>query len=316
MNLQDQYYRRLFSSPLMVRALFAGILPPGLRDLVDIGTLEPLPTDYVSDRRRQRQGDRLWRVRRRDGQMLYLIIMLEHQSATDRMISVRVMGYCALMYEDLAMRRLLGPSGRLPIILPIVLYSGARRWREPRQVSELMDPAPPELMPYQPQMRYLLLDEGALADAGVLPADNLVSALFHLEHSRSIEETAQLLHTVLRLTDCAQGQELRRVFGAWARHVLLPRAAPATAALPDTEDLQEITLMMAAHPHDWGHKWRQEGRQEGEALLLARQLTRKFGPLSEDVQQRIRQAGTLQLEAWSINLLDAETLEAVFSGTD
>lgn len=74
--------------------------------------------------------------------------------------------------------------------------------------------------------------------------------------------------------------------------------------------------MMAAHPHDWGHKWRQEGRQEGEALLLARQLTRKFGPLSEDVQQRIRQAGTLQLEAWSINLLDAETLEAVFSGTD
>lgn len=312
MNLQDQYYRRLFGSPLMVRALFEGILPSGLRALVDLDTLEPLPTDYVSDKRRQRQGDRLWRVRRRDGQMLYLIIMLEHQSVADRLISVRVMGYSALMYEDLSLRKLLGPSGKLPIILPVVLYSGAARWRMPRQVSDLTDPVPPELQRYQPQMRYLLLDEGELVNRGHLPTENLVSALFHLEHSRSVEETAQLLHTVLRLTDSEAGQELRRVFGAWARYVLLPRAAPATATLPDTDDLQEITTMMTAHPYDWGYKWRQEGRQEGEALLLERLLSRKFGPLPDATQQRIRQASTAQLEAWSLNLLTADSLAQVF----
>ena len=32
MNLHDTHYRKLFSSPHMVRALFQGILPPALLD--------------------------------------------------------------------------------------------------------------------------------------------------------------------------------------------------------------------------------------------------------------------------------------------
>ena len=57
---------------------------------------------------------------------------------------------------------------------------------------------------------------------------------------------------------------------------------------------------------------RQEGLQEGAFGILENQLSRKFGPLSPDTINRLRQADTRQLQAWSLSVLDAETLEHVF----
>ena len=57
---------------------------------------------------------------------------------------------------------------------------------------------------------------------------------------------------------------------------------------------------------------RVEGRVEGEALMLQRQITRRFGPLSQDTLDRLKTATAAQLETWGLNLLDASTLEDVF----
>lgn len=57
---------------------------------------------------------------------------------------------------------------------------------------------------------------------------------------------------------------------------------------------------------------RQEGLQMGEASLLRHLLTHKFGTLSPDVQERLSQATTAQLKAWSLNVLDADSLDEVF----
>ncbi|NYT61740.1 hypothetical protein H0A66_05300, partial [Alcaligenaceae bacterium] len=43
-----------------------------------------------------------------------------------------------------------------------------------------------------------------------------------------------------------------------------------------------------------------------------RQLIRKFGPLPEGFLQRIQIATPAQRETWSLNLLDAATLDEVF----
>jgi len=57
----------------------------------------------------------------------------------------------------------------------------------------------------------------------------------------------------------------------------------------------------------------EKGRNEGQITLLQRLLTRKFGPLPESVQQRIQGAAPAQIETWSLNVLDAQTLEEVFA---
>ena len=74
-------------------------------------------------------------------------------------------------------------------------------------------------------------------------------------------------------------------------------------------------------------KGRQEGRQEGrlegrqEGLIeghtdraqrtLERLLTRRFGPLPPEAQDRIHQATLPQLETWLDRIIDAPTWQAV-----
>jgi flagellar biosynthesis/type III secretory pathway protein FliH len=55
-----------------------------------------------------------------------------------------------------------------------------------------------------------------------------------------------------------------------------------------------------------------KGRVEGQADLLARQLTKRFGTLSAEIQARLAQATSDQLERWGERLLDADSLDGVF----
>ncbi len=52
----------------------------------------------------------------------------------------------------------------------------------------------------------------------------------------------------------------------------------------------------------------QQGRQEGELAVILRQLTRRIGTVEPEMQQRLRQLSTTQLEDLAEALLD-------FSGT-
>ncbi|HEX7386131.1 MAG TPA: DUF4351 domain-containing protein [Castellaniella sp.] len=55
-----------------------------------------------------------------------------------------------------------------------------------------------------------------------------------------------------------------------------------------------------------------KGVQEGQANLLLGQIQRRFGPLSENIIQRIHSAKASQLETWSLNFVDATELDDVF----
>ncbi|MCV2219112.1 DUF4351 domain-containing protein [Thauera sp. Sel9] len=75
---------------------------------------------------------------------------------------------------------------------------------------------------------------------------------------------------------------------------------------------QEKQTMMT-----WSERVRSEGVQQGmhqgELAVLIRQLTRRFGPLDPVTDERLRKAKSVELEQWAENILDARTLEDVFS---
>ena len=70
--------------------------------------------------------------------------------------------------------------------------------------------------------------------------------------------------------------------------------------------------MLAERVISWTEEWKQDGIVLGEAKFLRRQLTRRFGPLSEELDGKISQATEQQLELWADNILDAKTLDDVF----
>jgi len=56
-----------------------------------------------------------------------------------------------------------------------------------------------------------------------------------------------------------------------------------------------------------------QGMQQGEVTALSRLLVRRFGILTAEIEQRLQQADTKELERWAESILDAETLDDVFS---
>ena len=279
--MDDAAYKQLFSRPRMVRDLLRGFAARGWSGGLDFASLTPLPAGFVSRDLRQRHGDAVWRVRFHDRGWLYLVLLLEFQSAVDRAMAVRMLTYTGLLYEKLIGGGELRAHGVLPPVLPVVIYNGRGPWSAAVEVADLIAPVEPALARHQPSLRYFLLDEGR-ADRGDLPPGNLVSALIALEANRDRERLPALLDELIALLREQDDEELTNAFAAWARQALVPRRrrAEVPESLPG---LQEVRTMLAETVQEWAAPWVEKGREEGiekgreeERALLCRQAALKF----------------------------------------
>src|SRR5205823_10264399 len=122
MGLHGLSYRRLFSEPRLVEELIRGFFKEPWTKRLDFTTLERMSSVYVTDGLQGREGDMVWKLRFDDGRPVYICLLLEFQSTPDRYMAVRMMGYDALFYQELIKQGELLPGGKLPLIIPIVLY--------------------------------------------------------------------------------------------------------------------------------------------------------------------------------------------------
>ena len=290
--MQDAAYKKLFSHPRMVEDLLRGFAAEGWSDALDFGSLQKLPAEFVSEDLRKRQGDGLWRVQFRDSRWLYVIVLLEFQSTVDRNMALRMMVYTGLLYQDLVRREEIGPAGKLPPVLPVVLYNGRSRWTAACDVAQLAATVGEPLARFQPSQRYFLLDARAHENDD-LPRDNLVSALLRFENSRSPEDLKRAAEALSNWLGRPGEAELKRAFVQWAVRV----AAPARLGEKDlhrtVSQLEEDPTMLAERSNEWYEEAHERGREQGieqgraeERALLRRLAVLKFGtdtsePLAE-----------------------------------
>ena len=259
--MQDPNYKRLFSFPRMVEDLLRGFLPGDWLAELDFSTLQKLPTEYVSDELLKRHGDCVWRLRRQRGEWLYLLVLLEFQSTAEPRMALRILTYTSLLYQELVRNDALDTGGRLPPVLPVVLYNGEARWRAAVEVGELIAPVGPELAPYQPSQRYIVVDERHVG-AEDLPASNLMSAVLGLEQSRTPDDLLRVAGLLVEwLRDLDDDDELKRAFTDWVRQMAEGFVAD-DAALAAVRTLEGVRMTLVERVAEWPKQWRREGREE------------------------------------------------------
>ena len=257
--MHDASYKLLFSHAEMIKDLLQGFVPQSWVQALDFSTLEKVNASYVADDLRNRHDDVVWRVRFQD-HWLYVYLLLEFQSTVDRFMAVRILSYTGLLYQDLIRGQSLHQD-RLPPVLPIVLYNGEPRWKAAVDLSALIHPAPQELLPYQPQQRYLLLDEGAHSEQALAGVRNLVAAVFRLENNRGAEEVLAIVTALLDWLQDPRQTSLRRAFTVWIQRVILADSSD-TPREPLIE-LDEVRTMLAQRVQQWKQAWRAEGLAAG-----------------------------------------------------
>lgn len=140
--------------------------------------------------------------------------------------------------------------------------------------------------------------------------NNLMAAIVRFEHPESEQALLQLIDL---LNDWLEGNpELKRTFAIWIHAVLL-RQSKHPLALPKVRDLKELKMTLAERFDTWAQEHEQRGIEKGEALLLQRLLTRRFGALPNEIIVQIAGATSAQLERWGDRVLDARSLDEVFT---
>ena len=277
----DENYKRLFAFRRMVEDLLRACVPGDMLAAADLSSLRKLSGEYVSDELLTRHGDAVWRLQLA-GRGVFVLVLLEFQSDNDRWMALRVVIYTGLLYQELIRNR--APevaAGRLPTVLPVVLYNGAEPWTAARDIGELIVPAGGWLAPYQPTQRYYLLDvQRAVADD--LPRDNLLRAVAGLEQSRSPADLLQAVAALQGWLRDPRGAELQRAFADWVRQ-MAERLAPG-AALPPVRTLEDARMTLVERVGEWPKQWLREGREKGleqgveqQRALLCRMAARRFG---------------------------------------
>jgi predicted transposase/invertase (TIGR01784 family) len=321
----DSSYKFLFSNPELVRDLILGFIPDDWLHSLDYSTLEKVPGSYVSDDFKQREDDIVWRVQV-GGEWLYLYLLIEFQSRVDPYMALRMMVYSGLLYQDLIKRGETLDDGRLPPLLPIVLYNGHHRWRAATDIADLIPVVPGLVEQFKPKLQYLLIDENCYSDSQLASLNNLVAAVFRLEQAASPHAVIELTQ---RLNDWLQDRpDLRRMFALWLRATLM-RKSEYGIVMPQVDDLQEINVMLADKVELWAkayiaegelkgleqglQKGLEKGQQKGEALALQKLLAKRFGTIPVAITAQIADASLAQIEQWFDAAIDADCLSTVFT---
>ena len=313
----DSSYKFLFSNPELVRDLIMGFIPDEWLQSLDYSTLEKVPGSYISEDFQQREDDIVWKVKV-GGDWVYLYLLMEFQSSVDKYMALRMMVYIGLLYQDLIKRGEVLDDGRLPPILPIVLYNGSQKWTAATNIRELIPVVPGLVSQYSPALQYLLIDENNYTDSELASLHNLVAAVFRLEHASSPSAVSEL--TNLLADWLSDRPDLRRMFALWIRATLM-RKQEYGIVMPQVDDLQEIRVMLADKVEEWAKayiaegeiKGKQEGLQQGEVLALQRLLAKRFGVIPADTIALIANAPVVDIERWFDRAIDAKQLSDVFA---
>lgn len=160
MTDHDGIYHQLYEHPAMMADLLREFVDePWLEDF-DLTSMEPVKTKFHVPGLPKRTSDVIWRIPTRSGSDVYLLVLLEFQSKSDRWMILRVIVYMCLLWLQLLHEKLIPAQGPLPPLLPVVLHNGDTPWLTQVRLRDLINlPDDSPLWNYQPDGRFFLIDE-------------------------------------------------------------------------------------------------------------------------------------------------------------
>lgn len=225
------------------------------------------------------------------------------------------------------------PDKPLPVVYSLVVYTGEKPWDAPLDIFALFGEQ-------QSLARELLLKPYQLIDVQRLDDSALRQQLwngvveFVLKY-RNIRDFGRFLETLLpwlsELEQHAGGQLARQVLyyvidGLEADNTgLLLEKSQQHLSTSLREDMMTLAQQFERQGEARGEarglaqgeisgraKGKLEGKLEGQAQLLIRLIKRKFGEVPDFYLQRIARADEEMLTIWSEQILEANSVQAVF----
>ncbi len=265
----DALFKAAFGQPDLARSELELVLPVEVQAHLDLATLELSPGSFVDDELRHAHTDLLYRVRTRTDSDAFVYLLMEHQSTFDARMPLRLLRYMVRVWDRWERDH---PTGKLPIVLPVVLHHDRDAWHAAPEFASVLDASPDLLAavgPFQPLFRFVLDDLAtlsleALSSRKLHALTLMVELAFWASRSlRRLQEAAPRMGAIV--SELARDARARMLLTQL--YVYLLRDAPANV---ETEDVRAI-LEQIAGPQgkeeivNAGERLIEQGRAEGLA---------------------------------------------------
>lgn len=156
----DKLFRETWSDLASARSFLQNYLPEKVLDVARLDTLEICKDSFIEPDLKDYYSDMLYKVEFGESSG-YIYFLFEHKSFPDRNIHLQLLEYMVKIWR-LGQKQ--GRSGKLPIVVPLVLYHGRSRWRiNENFLSGFNGPVEP-LVEYIPDFKYVLYDLSEYSD--------------------------------------------------------------------------------------------------------------------------------------------------------
>jgi predicted transposase/invertase (TIGR01784 family) len=264
---------------------------------------------------------------------IWIYVLLEHQSKPDRSMGLRLLGYMVKLWETQRRAwedsKLPASQWRLYPILPIVFYTGKRRWKTPISVKALMS-LPDLLERFIPEFDTLFLPLQTMS-AERLTGSAVAAALRALQAAdEPQEQLARVLSEAVRFLeslpvgDRPQWRRAMQYLFLLVHHKREPEEQAELHQMmlelmeTDREEARKMARTSAQVLEARGHKagkvegkieGKIEGRIEGQSEILVEQLEAKFGRLSAEVVEAVNRLSESRRRILARQILFATSLE-------
>lgn len=134
-NPHDAFAKTVMSKIENAKDFFHGLLPEGLRALIDLKTLRLEKESYIDSELSEFFSDIVYTCCYR-GKSVKLVLLFEHKSFVPEYPHFQL-----LQYKLNIWKHCVGNGRKPPVVLPVVLYHGKLFWEKKRLIEYLSVPA-------------------------------------------------------------------------------------------------------------------------------------------------------------------------------
>ena len=335
----DGLFKLVFGEAEQAAGLLRLALPKHILQAADLDSLKLLSGTLVSGSLSKRYADLIYSLRIGKRETLVHLV-LEHQSEEDPLMAHRMLRYVVSAQERWIAEN--DAAKKIPPVLPIIFYHGAKPWSAPTRYRDLLD-CPDEMLPLEewvPEFEPVLFDlshyDEELAGEVALPAKaELALFLFrrvrnardvlallaqkanlierHWPHPQDYHHIEPFIVYILAVRDDVKGEEMADFLG----NTLGPRAKE--------HGMSTARKLMEQGRKEGRKEGREEGREEGRKLgrklgreegrisstraILLKLIQLRFGPISDARHRILATADEKQLDRWVERILTVDSLD-------
>lgn len=238
--LSDAAYTDIYNSSVIVKSLIEDFVPASITENMDFSSLELWPDQYYAGSLKDRCGNVVWRVGLKNGAWCCVVLLLEYGPRDEQGMARRMTQYIVHTLNSLIDQGEMDETDGLPVVLPLVLYTGMEEWQEPPDLSEHFASMPEKLRKYCPHQRCILVDAGHVKSdvrgVALNESTGLAAQLCRLEQVQDPGELRMVLHRLVELTraacateDAGELKTMERLISRWLGHILALMAPEGTS---------------------------------------------------------------------------------------